>query len=72
MGAHLSPLGEAILISTHNVGFYEEVTKIIFQLSSNTQLISFSDTSCFYLQNVEPLANLCDREGRLVSHLLKK
>ena len=26
---------EAILMSTHNIGFYEDLTKIIFQLSSN-------------------------------------
>ena len=27
-------------MSTHNVGFYEDLTKIIFELSSNTHLIS--------------------------------
>ena len=26
-------------MSTHNIGFYEDLTKIIFQLSSNTHLI---------------------------------
>ena len=26
---------DAILMSTHNIGFYEDLTKIIFQLSSN-------------------------------------
>ena len=31
-------------MSTHNIGFYEEMAKIIFQLSSNMQLIS----SVFY------------------------
>ena len=25
---------------THNIGFYEDLTKIIFELSSNTHLIS--------------------------------
>ena len=30
-------------MSTYNIGFYEDLTKIIFQLSSNTHLISFSD-----------------------------
>ena len=30
-------------MSTHIIGFYEDLTKIIFQLSSNTQLISSSD-----------------------------
>ena len=29
-------------MSTHNIGFYEEMTIIIFQLSSNTHLISSS------------------------------
>ena len=29
-----------ILISTHNIGFYEDLTKIIYELSSNTHLIS--------------------------------
>ena len=32
-------LAEAILLSTHNIGLYEDLTKIIFQLSSNTHLI---------------------------------
>ena len=27
-------------MSTHNKGFYEDLTKIIFELSSNTHLIS--------------------------------
>ena len=34
---------EAILMSTHNIGFYEDLTKIIFELSSNTHLISTAD-----------------------------
>ena len=29
-------------MSTHNIGFYEEMTKIIFQLSSNTYFICSS------------------------------
>ena len=32
-------------MSTHNIGFYEDLTKIIFQLSLNTHLISSSDAS---------------------------
>ena len=32
-------------MSTQNIGFYEDLTKIIFQLSSNTHLISSSDGS---------------------------
>ena len=27
-------------MSTHNIGFYEDLTKLIFELSSNTHLIS--------------------------------
>ena len=27
-------------MSTHNIGFYEDLTKIIFELSSNTHRIS--------------------------------
>ena len=30
-------------MSTHSIGFYEEISKIIFQLSSNIHLISSSD-----------------------------
>ena len=29
-------------MSTHNIGFYEDLKKIIFELSSNTHLISSS------------------------------
>ena len=35
VGAHYNRLAEAILMSTHNIGFYEDLTKIIFELSSN-------------------------------------
>ena len=30
-------------MNTHNIGFYEEISKIIPKLSSNTHLISSSD-----------------------------
>ena len=30
-------------MSTHNIGFYEDLTKIIFELSSNTHLMSSAD-----------------------------
>ena len=30
-------------MSTHNIGFYEDSTKIIFELSSNMHLISSAD-----------------------------
>ena len=35
-------MAEGILMSTHNIGFYEDLTKITFQLSSNPHLISSS------------------------------
>ena len=31
-------------MNTHNIGFYEDLTKIIFELSSNTHLISSAGT----------------------------
>ena len=30
-------------MSTHNIGFYEDLTKIIFELSSNTHQISSAE-----------------------------
>ena len=30
-------------MSTHNIGFYEDLTKTIFEISSNTYLISSAD-----------------------------
>ena len=30
-------------MSTHNIGFYEDLTKIIVELSSNTHLISSAE-----------------------------
>ena len=42
-------------MSTHNTGFYEDLTKVLFQLSSNTHLISSSGNSrefhCIYFFN---------------------
>ena len=43
-------------MSTHNIGFYEDLTKIIFELSSITHLISSAGdshlilSSCLLLQ----------------------
>ena len=34
-------------MSTHNIGFYEDLTKIIFELSSNTHLISSAEGTQF-------------------------
>ena len=46
VGANKNCLGEAILMSTHNMRFYEDLTKLSFrkhQISSNMHLISSSD-----------------------------
>ena len=43
-------------MSTHNIGFYEDLTKIIFELSSNTHLIS-SAAKC------RPRSNLSQTKG---------
>ena len=32
-------------MSTHNIGFYEDLTKIVFELSSNMHLISSAVSS---------------------------
>ena len=41
-------------MSTHNIGFYEDLTKLIFELSSNTHIISSvarqNNLSIFYIQ----------------------
>ena len=39
-------------MSTHNIGFYEDLTKIIFQLSSITHLISSSVSHSLDLDKV--------------------
>ena len=45
VGTHLNRLTEVILMSTHNICFYEKLTKIILELSSNTHLIWYSEKS---------------------------
>ena len=52
MGAHLNRLAGAILMSTLNIGFYDDLTKIIFELSSNTHLISSPDGVSVPVTNV--------------------
>ena len=47
VGAHYNRLGEAILMSTHTICFYEDLTKLSFnyhQISSNRHIISSSDS----------------------------
>ena len=38
-------------MSTHNIGFYEDLTKIIFKLSSNTHFISSAEDRYFVIIN---------------------
>ena len=45
-------------MSTHNIGFYENLTKIIFELSSNKHLISSAGNVKF--QNFRMPANCCN------------
>ena len=37
-------------MSTHNKGFHEDLTKIIFELSSNTHLFSSADLHVFSIE----------------------
>ena len=43
-------------MSTHNIGFYEDLTKIIFELSSNMHLISSAGRVIyqFYVLYIQP------------------
>ena len=54
-------------MSTHNIGFYEDLTKIIFELSSNTHLISSAEHLLFSFRNkqIYPLkiSKICSVSG---------
>ena len=55
-------------MSTHNIGFYEEISKIIPSLSSNTHLISSSTIplcSCFCRQPSDLLGQSVLETGRV-------
>ena len=43
-------------MSTHNIGFYEDLTKIIFESSSNTHLTS--SAVCVMLQSIHSSSSL--------------
>ena len=43
-------------MSTHNIGFYEDLTKIIFELSSNMHLISSAEI----INNKKMIEKKCD------------
>ena len=40
VGTHYSRLGEAILMSTHNIGFYKEIVKLFFNFIKYSSLSS--------------------------------
>ena len=47
-------------MSTHNIGFYEEISKIILELSSNMHLISSADVAVWKpVQDVETICGKC-------------
>ena len=58
-------------MSTHNIGFYEEISKIIFQLSSNTHLISSSDQfqifQGFYCGTEAEFDELCSSMSQFIT-----
>ena len=51
-------------MSTHNIDFYGEISKIISKLSSNTHLIFSSGFSI--LQGIQSSTSLCVRVGALI------
>ena len=57
-------------MSTHNIGFYEEMVNIIFQLSSNAHLISSSVSSQVSVLNLG--CNVVGFSGQLFSFLFKE
>ena len=57
------------LMSTHNISFYEEMAKIIYQLSSNMHLISSSVSSQVSVLNWG--CNVACFSGQLFSFLFK-
>ena len=40
-------------MSTNNIGFYEDLTKIIFEISSNTHLISSAETCTLVIVSIQ-------------------
>ena len=55
------------VLSTHNIGFYEDLTKIIFELSSNTHLIS-SAALIVFLKEVFEKVNFEKKHQKTKKH----
>ena len=52
MGAYKNRLSEAILMSTHKIVFYEEISKITSELSSNVHLMCSSDLFSDFIHGI--------------------
>ena len=58
-------------MSTHNIGFYEDLTKIIFELSSNTHLISSAGFKHLRIKVTPSLLFTYSKNGRNLGLVLK-
>ena len=58
-----SPRREAVLTSTHNIGFYEDLTKIIFELSSN--IIKYAP---YFFCSHDYQSFFCQANGRVLEY----
>ena len=61
-----------ILMSTRNIGFYEDLTKNIFQLSSNAHLISPSANHIFGFPALHLKCLICSRTHKEDPYLVQK
>ena len=48
----LIKIAEAILMSTHNIGFYEDLTKIIFQIHVSSNIIRICTLSLLLIADM--------------------
>ena len=51
-------------MSTHNIGFYEDLTKIIFELSSNMHLISSAAEHSLSIMACGKKCKISNRQGK--------
>ena len=58
-------------MSTHNIGFYEDLTKNIFELSSNKHLISSSEQEAHKAKLIHWALNLLHNQTENVEHFSK-
>ena len=68
VGTHKNRLAEAILMSTHNRGFYE---KIVPKLSSNTLLICFIESKVLVIPSHSP-RQMFSRDSAQLSDITQK